>query len=34
MSTHAIVMTVNGKAVSLEVAAHHTLLQALRDQWG
>lgn len=34
MSTHAITMRVNGKAVSLEVAAHHTLLQVLRDQLG
>ena len=34
MSTHAITMTVNGKSVSLEVAAHHTLLQVLRDQLG
>ena len=34
MSTHAITMTVNGKAVHLEVKAHHTLLQVLRDQLG
>jgi len=27
-------MRVNGKSVSLEVAAHHTLLQVLRDQLG
>lgn len=32
MSTHTITMTVNGKLVGLEVAAHHTLLQVLRDQ--
>ncbi len=34
MSTHAIAMRVNGNPVSLEVAAHHTLLQVLRDQLG
>jgi carbon-monoxide dehydrogenase small subunit len=34
MSTHSITMTVNGRVVSLEVAAHHTLLQVLRDQLG
>ncbi|UCC64207.1 MAG: (2Fe-2S)-binding protein [Anaerolineae bacterium] len=34
MSTHTIAMTVNGQAVALRVAAHHTLLQVLRDQLG
>lgn len=34
MSAHLITMRVNGEAVSLEVAAHHTLLQVLRDQLG
>jgi carbon-monoxide dehydrogenase small subunit len=34
MSTHAITMTVNGRLVALKVAAHHTLLQVLRDQLG
>jgi len=34
MSVHVITMTVNGQPVSLEVAAHHTLLQVLRDQLG
>jgi aerobic-type carbon monoxide dehydrogenase small subunit (CoxS/CutS family) len=34
MSTHTIAMTVNGQPVELEVAAHHTLLQVLRDRLG
>ena len=34
MSTHVIMMRVNGKPVSLKVAGHHTLLQVLRDQLG
>ncbi len=34
MSVHRITLTVNGQPVSLEVAAHHTLLQVLRDQLG
>ena len=34
MSAHAIALTVNGQSVELEVAAHHTLLQVLRDQLG
>lgn len=34
MSVHVITLTVNGRPVSLEVAAHHTLLQVLRDQLG
>lgn len=34
MSAHTIAMTVNDKPVTLEVAAHHTLLEVLRDQLG
>ncbi|MFZ5915340.1 MAG: (2Fe-2S)-binding protein [Chloroflexota bacterium] len=34
MSSHTITLTVNGQSMCLEVAAHHTLLQVLRDQLG
>ncbi len=34
MTTLAIEMTVNGRARSIEVAPHHTLLEVLRDDLG
>lgn len=33
-ATHRIDLTVNGRARSIDVAPHHTLLEALRDEMG
>jgi carbon-monoxide dehydrogenase small subunit len=34
VATHPIALTVNGRARSIDVAAHHTLLEVLRDDLG